>query len=698
MLPLENLDKKYFKEILKESKINIHKFTEEWTDENYHDPGITFLEMFSWLSEMQRYYLNKVPDSNHYKFISLYGIKLKGYSAALTYIHFSGIKGNIYLPKGIKLLAEDQVFETEKRLVLTDSSLEKIITFSNGEIKDNSYYNFNKDICFYCFGKILNKKNKLYLGFSKPFVKKNNIDLLFNLFSDYPVKLNGENIYNYGVKGKWYTFSTSKCWEELECTEDGTDSFSKTGIISLKVNCQMEKTIIDYSIEGNYYWIMFEVIDYGAHVSPKIESVMINTVKAENVNHKAIFYDLVPENRIVVMDNYLSIYGSIILQYYFNGFWIDLKENEYSLTKDYQLKELEIKFKEDYEKVRIICYDEIFKEISIIGSSNGLPNQCYNFLLENLIKDSLIIQSGKILDGKILWKDFSYERNLTSNGTLDSCFTCDLDAGEIYFGNGERGRIPFKGENNLRIISFAVSNRERGNVKKGEINKFVNELEEIQIINVSNINAASGGRNYFSIEDGKREVLKDFKKIDRAVTKQDYEFLVKQIPGIRISACKAIINNKYPNTVFIVIVPYMEADKPMPDKRLLDITKAYLEEYRLIGTKVQAICPLYIEISVKCIIVTDDINGFDKNKLKQTIEEYLSPVRKDKVNLQYKIGETIYISCLLKIINKYSKVKYVKNLWIDTKGKDVIRDKDKNLVLPENGICCCGNIEIDLTD
>ena len=75
-LPRENLDDKKFEELVKEavSRISIYAPEWEWTDHNIHDPGITFIELFAWLVEMQIYRLNRITDESYRKFLTLVGI------------------------------------------------------------------------------------------------------------------------------------------------------------------------------------------------------------------------------------------------------------------------------------------------------------------------------------------------------------------------------------------------------------------------------------------------------------------------------------------------------------------------------------------------------------------------------------------------------------------------------------------------
>ena len=64
-----NLDNRRFEDLLAEAKSLIPRYAPQWTDYNESDPGITLLELFSWLTELTIYRLNQVPDRNYIKFL-----------------------------------------------------------------------------------------------------------------------------------------------------------------------------------------------------------------------------------------------------------------------------------------------------------------------------------------------------------------------------------------------------------------------------------------------------------------------------------------------------------------------------------------------------------------------------------------------------------------------------------------------------
>lgn len=73
-LPIPNLDDISFDDLMEEAKALIPVYAKEWTNYNPSDPGITLLELFSWLSELVIYRINQVPEVNYGKFLKLLGV------------------------------------------------------------------------------------------------------------------------------------------------------------------------------------------------------------------------------------------------------------------------------------------------------------------------------------------------------------------------------------------------------------------------------------------------------------------------------------------------------------------------------------------------------------------------------------------------------------------------------------------------
>ena len=73
-LQAPNLDDRRFQDLVDDAKRLVQQRCPEWTDHNVSDPGITLIELFAWLTEMQIFRLSQVPRLHYLKFLELVGI------------------------------------------------------------------------------------------------------------------------------------------------------------------------------------------------------------------------------------------------------------------------------------------------------------------------------------------------------------------------------------------------------------------------------------------------------------------------------------------------------------------------------------------------------------------------------------------------------------------------------------------------
>ena len=73
--------------------------TEEWTDFNHHDPGITVLQMYAWLTDMLDYYMSATGDVHVEKYLKLLGVEPKEGCPAGGYVVVEGLPEGTVLPQ-----------------------------------------------------------------------------------------------------------------------------------------------------------------------------------------------------------------------------------------------------------------------------------------------------------------------------------------------------------------------------------------------------------------------------------------------------------------------------------------------------------------------------------------------------------------------------------------------------------------------
>ena len=77
MIELENLHDQTMLEIFNEAKQKIEFINPNWTYQEVSDPGITILELLSWLKFDQHEYLSRISGRLRIKLLKLLGINLK---------------------------------------------------------------------------------------------------------------------------------------------------------------------------------------------------------------------------------------------------------------------------------------------------------------------------------------------------------------------------------------------------------------------------------------------------------------------------------------------------------------------------------------------------------------------------------------------------------------------------------------------
>jgi hypothetical protein len=92
-LPEPTIDDRDYEEILDEALSRIPVHNPEWTNYNESDPGVTMLQVISFVVESMLYRANRVPERNRVKFLKLLGIERQPATVAEGLVQFSRPRG-----------------------------------------------------------------------------------------------------------------------------------------------------------------------------------------------------------------------------------------------------------------------------------------------------------------------------------------------------------------------------------------------------------------------------------------------------------------------------------------------------------------------------------------------------------------------------------------------------------------------------
>ncbi|RPI82097.1 MAG: putative baseplate assembly protein, partial [Chloroflexi bacterium] len=134
-------DLRFQKDLVDEARRRIIQYCPEWTDYNLSDPGITLIELFAYMTEMQVYRLNRVPERNYLKFLEMMGFQPLPASSAraeLTFYLSAPLPISpeddliIAVPKGLEVTSRPNEEETpvtftvDERLVLESPKMTQV--------------------------------------------------------------------------------------------------------------------------------------------------------------------------------------------------------------------------------------------------------------------------------------------------------------------------------------------------------------------------------------------------------------------------------------------------------------------------------------------------------------------------------------------------------------------------------------------
>ncbi len=742
MLQLPNLDDRQYEQMVAEARKSIPKLLAQWTDENAHDPGITFIELFAWLTEMQQYYLNQVTDENEKKFLKLLGVKQRIVQSARTNVSFDRIEELTVLPRGTKLRAMEQCFETEEKLLLLPVSIEKVIVRSNTEAYDLTSSNELNGVEYYAFASEAKVGNQLLIAFNKELPLDQSISLTLSLFNQYPIKLNQFNQEHQDVipsaKVSWKYFGKSDTVEEessnwipLEIVRDETVHFSYSGRLHFKISTPMTPTLIHPANDKRRFWISCNIEELGFELPPRIQRISLNTISAiqrETISQVKVFNSHGEANLTIMAEDDLTYRGQITIQIRDQSGWklwqeveglSTLNENEaaYQMIKDPKEKTTKIMFGDQIHgrippagenNIKMIVYAEEYQSVQQIGASSGVPGQRFELAIKGIIPDTLQIQVGRMDHSKkeFLWEDWYQMDDFDNSKSFDPHYVFNVETNEIIFGNNEQGLIPEASTtDNIVIVACQIGGGERGNVKSGLINKIHDPLPSLEAIRVTNHDFAEGGAEGEGLEETKQRLKREMNHPTRAITNVDYEYIVKQTPGLRVARVKAIplyeLGMKdYPlkkavGQITIVVVPYSEEKKPLPSKGFLETVKRYIDDYRLITTEVHVIPPEYIKITVHAVVVIEDSYYKEEDDIiVKALNQVLDPLDSSIDQFGWGFGRKVYKGDIYGIINSLAGIAYIQDLWMDAEGIGIHRDENGDIQIPPHGLVYSGDHEI----
>ncbi len=625
-LALDRPERLKFDQLVEEGRALLPDYAPAWTDHNLHDPGITLMELFAWLVEMDLYRLDRVPPASLRAFLRLVGIELHAPEVAETTLVFERVKpGPPNLPKGLQLTdsRESVIFQTVDELNVSPARLELVLSGAPSNLTAYSPSELVTGRRHYALREQPRPGDALYVGFDQPLAEEPMQVSLYlwtgnaradretwrRLHAEWqstraeaelncPPGLRPDGSgwrEHYAARTIWEYFDRSGEWRPLEGVVDETRGLTLSGGVRFTApgKVAQDRGGAGGQKYSRLYFIRCRLAAGGYDCAPRIEKVALNAVVARH-----------------------------------------------AMDADAQSRQSDGRAGQTFRLDRA----------PVVAGSTRL-----NMFVEGTEEGA--------------WKEAAtWDRA----GPHDRVYVLSPETGTITFGNGRAGRVPPAGAE-IRV-SYQVGGGPEGNLPSGRL---VNILPARPDLRVLQPYPAQGGSAAETLAEGRGRALDWLAAPHRAITMEDFEVLAGETPGVPVGRAYAIPNYQprlpclqAPGSVTVVVVPDCPGPRPSPSAAMLREVHRYLNRRRTVATELQVVGPAYITVAVHARLHPKPgaIRTGLARQARARLDDFFHPLRGGPDGQGWPAGRYVVEPEILALLNALPGVAFVDGMSLHVEG------------------------------
>ncbi|HEX6050237.1 MAG TPA: putative baseplate assembly protein, partial [Gemmatimonadaceae bacterium] len=261
------------------------------------------------------------------------------------------------------------------------------------------------------------------------------------------------------------------------------------------------------------------------------------------------------------------------------------------------------------------------------------------------------------------------------SGPADRHYAIDRAGGRVFFGDGERGRIPPPGAS-VALREFSAGGGSVGNVRAGAVDQLIAEVPGVE--KVFNARAAEGGADGETLESFATRGPATVRHRGRAIAARDYETMAREaspaVAFVRAMPARTPAGRTLPGWVTLIVIPGSEEPQPMPSAGLRHAIETFIGERAPAdlahANRIQVIGPDYYPVDVSATIVPAPAAapGEVERAARAAVARFLHPLFGGPRGRGWDLGRDIFLSDLAAVLEQVVGVDYVEELALLHQG------------------------------
>ncbi len=747
-LPLPSLDDRRWADLVDEGRALIPFYAPEWTDHNAHDPGITLIDLFAWIAEMDIYAVNRITDAQRLKFLALAGIVPQPPQPAETLLALRLADGfpPQPIPAGLEFEGSDPTgvpvqFRARHELTVQPGRIAAVFT-SDGTTLEDQTAAWARGEPVQPFGVDPQPGAALYLGFAMPAPWPAESEVSLGIALD-PADRAGRaerdriaeelagrvadcappwdaidcgrtalsddddghpnedvrppRLAHHAVQVIWEITTGPETWTRLY-PETGVRDQTRALTLDGRVIVRTPGPVATSTLGGRadaLTWLRVRLVRGAYDAAPVLRGLALNAVEAVQAVPATARLQIAPGAHVVGTPPAPGAWTGV-------DFTVDSRGDVTYLAF--------VAPSAGTPRVRLLLYEPATRILTIeaaaVAWGSGAPSQRIEIANAPVVKNSVHLAS---LEGGS-WRTWTIRPDFDASGRADAHARLDSSAGALTLGDGERGRAAAPGS--ALLVSADITRAAEGNLPARTINRLASSAHNEATVpglteltaalgEITNVTPAIGGAAAETLPATIARAREGRERALRAVTLDDVVVRALETPGTRLARAEARANFhpgfpclKAPGIVTVLILPHLPADHPEPTPGLRQVVAAYLNRGRVIGTRVEVAGPLYVTVAVRATVeACPGARAAEvQTAIGETLDRFFHPLTGGQDGTGWPFGRDVYRTEVLGVIDEVPGVAHVLALELLKDGCPTCG----NVCLGPTGLVDAGPHEIDV--